>query len=38
MDYDITEKELDLPVALTHRATVTMATIGAGIGAAFGCS
>ena len=36
MDYEITEKELDPQLALTHRAPVTMATIGDGIGAAFG--
>jgi effector-binding domain-containing protein len=36
MDYEITEKELGPQVALTYRAPVTMATIGDGIGAAFG--
>jgi effector-binding domain-containing protein len=36
MDYVITEKQLDPQLALTHRAPVTMATIGDGIGAAFG--
>jgi effector-binding domain-containing protein len=36
MDYEITEKELAPQLALTHRTTLTMATVGAGIGAAFG--
>ena len=36
MDYEITEKELAPALALTHRAPVTMATIGDGIGGAFG--
>ena len=30
MDYDVSEKELDPQLALTHRAPVTMATIGDG--------
>ena len=36
MDYQISEKELPSQLALTHRAPVTMATIGDGIGGAFG--
>ena len=36
MDYQISEKELPAQLALTHRAPVTMATIGDGIGGAFG--
>jgi len=36
MDYEITEKELASVLALTHRTPVTMATIGDGIGGAFG--
>ncbi|HEY5169316.1 MAG TPA: GyrI-like domain-containing protein [Thermoleophilia bacterium] len=36
MDNQISEKELPSQLALTHRASVTMATIGDGIGAAFG--
>ena len=36
MDHQISEKELPAQLALTHRAPVTMATIGDGIGGAFG--
>ena len=36
MDYAITEKELPPQLALTHRAQVTMETMGVRIGAAFG--
>jgi effector-binding domain-containing protein len=36
VDYQIGEKELQTQLALAHRAPVTMATIGDGVGAAFG--
>jgi effector-binding domain-containing protein len=36
VDYQISEKELPTQLALTHRAPVTMATIGDGVGRAFG--
>ena len=36
MDYTIGEKDLPAQLALTHRTSVTMATIGDGVGAAFG--
>jgi len=36
MDYEIAEKELAPQLALTHRTTVTMTTVGERIGAAFG--
>jgi effector-binding domain-containing protein len=36
MDYQISEKELAPQLALTHRVTTTMATVGERIGAGFG--
>jgi effector-binding domain-containing protein len=36
VDYQISEKELPEQLALAHRAPVTMATIGDGVGGAFG--
>ena len=36
MDYEITEKELDPQLVLAHHTPVTMATMGDGVGAAFG--